>query len=271
MSTLVAGARHAPLSRLAKNLRRAARRAAGDPHTLLAVGLTVPTILVHAVDPTPASSGVVALCLLYIAVQTILATASTLGARIGVLARPVPRLALAVLFVTAVVNQTGDASFRPLAGLYIPVVSMAAAYGGREALIIGALAAVGYFGPALLSGEHFDNAVQRGPGPHVGLRAARRRDPLDGLQAREGAPSPPPRDGRRASAQPSGRGGRGGRAGARGARPRGRDARAGHGPPPRQPRLQPRLDLPRRRRASSGSGPSAATTARSRRSTGRPG
>jgi diguanylate cyclase (GGDEF)-like protein len=162
MSTLVAGARHAPFSRLAKNLRRAARRAANDPHTLLAVGLTVPTILVHVVNPTPASSGVVALCLLYIAVQTILATASTLGARIGVLAHPVPRLALAVLFVTAVVNQTGDASFRPLAGLYIPVVTMAAAYGGREALVIGALVGLGYFGPALLSGEHFESAVQRG-------------------------------------------------------------------------------------------------------------
>ena len=162
MSTLVAGARTASLPRLVRNLRRAARRAAGDPHVLLAVGLTVPTILVHLLEPTSASTGVVALCLLYVAVQTILSTASTLGARIGVLARPVPRLTLAVLFVTVVVNQTGDASFRPLNGLYIPVVTMAAAYGGREALVIGGLAAVGYFGPALLSGEHLDNTIQRG-------------------------------------------------------------------------------------------------------------
>jgi len=162
MSTLVTGAPIASIPRLAKNLRRAARRAAGDPHVLLAVGLAVPTVLVHLLEPTAASTGVVALCVLYIAVQTILATASTLGARIGVLARPVPRLTLAVVFVTVVVNQTGDASFRPLNGLYIPVVTMAAAYGGREALIIGALAAVGYFGPAIVSGEHLDNVLQRG-------------------------------------------------------------------------------------------------------------
>ena len=162
MSTFVAGARSASIPRLAKSLRRAARRAAADPHVLLAVGLAVPTALVHVIEPVPASSGLVALCLLYVAVQVILATASTLGARIGVLARPVPRLTLAVVFVTVAVNQTGDPAFRPLGALYIPVVAMAAAYGGREALVIGGLAAFGYFGPALLAGEHLDNAIQRG-------------------------------------------------------------------------------------------------------------
>ena len=64
--------------------------------------------------------------------------------------------------MTVVTNQTGDASFRPLVALYIPVVTMAAVYGGREALITSAIAAIGYLGPALLSGEHLDNSVQRG-------------------------------------------------------------------------------------------------------------
>ena len=94
-----------------------------------------PDDLVHLVEPAGASAGVVVLSLLYVLVQTILSTAPALGARIGRLARPIPRLVLAALFVTVVANQTGDASFRPLVALYIPVVSMAAVYGGREALI----------------------------------------------------------------------------------------------------------------------------------------
>ncbi len=162
MSTLVVGADRALIPRLARTLRRAARRAVEDPHVLLAIGLTVPTMLVHAVEPGPASAGVVAACLLYVAIQTILSTAPTMGARVGRLTRPLPRLVLAVLFVTAVANLTGDTGFRPLNALYIPVVTMAAAFGGREALTIGALAALGYVGPALLAGEHLDNAVQRG-------------------------------------------------------------------------------------------------------------
>ncbi len=162
MSTLVARTQHARVPRFARILRRAAQRAIDDPHVLLAIGLAVPTILVHVVEPGDASAGVIALSLLYVLVQTILSTASTLGARIGRLARPVPRLVLAALFVTVVANQTGDPGFRPLVALYIPVVTMAAAYGGREAWIMVSIAAVGYLGPALLSGEHLDNAIQRG-------------------------------------------------------------------------------------------------------------
>ncbi len=162
MSTLVAGAERAPIPRFARTLRRAARRVVDDPHVLLAIGLTAPTVLVHLGLREGESPAVVAVCLLYVAVQTILSTAPTLGARIGSLALPSARLVLAVLFVTAVTNQTGDAGFRPLTGLYIPVVTMAAAYGGREARVVGALAAAGYFGPAILSGEHVDAALQRG-------------------------------------------------------------------------------------------------------------
>jgi diguanylate cyclase (GGDEF)-like protein len=162
MSTLVAGAERAPIPRFARTVRRAASRAVHDPHVLLAIGLAAPTILVHLGLRDEVSPAIVAVCLLYIGVQTILSTAPTLGARFGVLARPAARLVLGVLFVTAVTNQTGDAGFRPLTGLYIPLVTIAAAYGGRESLVVGALAATGYFGPAVLAGEHVDAALQRG-------------------------------------------------------------------------------------------------------------
>jgi diguanylate cyclase (GGDEF)-like protein len=160
MSTMVVGTEHALIPRLAKTLRRAVRRAVADSHVLLAIGLAAPTILVHLTLNEAESAPVIVLSILFVVVQVLLS--STLGARVGRLAQPLPRLILAVLFVTAVTNQTGDASFRPLNGLYIPVVTMAAAYGGREAIIVGLLGAVGYFGPALMSGEHLDLAVQRG-------------------------------------------------------------------------------------------------------------
>ncbi len=164
MSTMAVGsAKRAPSLDPWRRLRRAARRATHDPHVLVAIGLTVPTVLVHLAEPGTSSAGVVVLCLLYLVVQTILSTAQILGARIGQLARPVVRLVLAAVFVTVVSSQTGDAGgFRPLVALYIPIVTMAAAYGGREALIVLPVAAVGYLGPALLSGEVLDNAIQRG-------------------------------------------------------------------------------------------------------------
>jgi diguanylate cyclase (GGDEF)-like protein len=161
MSMPATGVERAPIARFGRTFRRAARRAVDDPPVLLALGLAVPTILVHLGLRESESPAVIALSLLYVAVQTMLSTAAALGARIGRLSRPDARLVLAVLFVTAVTNQTGDAGFRPLTGLYIPVVTMAAAYGGRESLVIGGLAAIGYFGP-FLTGEHVDAAIQRG-------------------------------------------------------------------------------------------------------------
>ncbi len=163
MSTPVAGrAARAPTQDPARRLRRFSRRAADDPHVLLAVGLCLPTILVHLSAAQVGSTGVIALAVLYFAVQLLLSALPVHDRHLGWLARPVPRLTLALVFVTAVANQTGDAGFRPLAALVIPVVTMAAAYGGREAVILATMAAVAYLGPALLTGEEFDIAIQRG-------------------------------------------------------------------------------------------------------------
>jgi diguanylate cyclase (GGDEF)-like protein len=66
------------------------------------------------------------------------------------------------VFVTVVANTTGGPEFRPLLGLFVPVVTMAAAYGDREAWIIGCLALVGYLAGALAAGEHLGDAIQHG-------------------------------------------------------------------------------------------------------------
>ena len=53
------------------------------------------------------------------------------------LGRPTPRLLVAVGFVAAMGLVVGEVAARPMVSLYLPIVAMAAAYGEREALIVG--------------------------------------------------------------------------------------------------------------------------------------
>jgi len=162
MSTMVAGARVAPIPRFVRSLRRATRRAIDDAHVLLAVGLAAPTMIVHATDPQGESPAVITLTVLFIAAQALLSLAPVHRKRIGWLGRPVLRLLFAVLYVTVVANTTGAAGLRPLLALYVPVIAMAAVYGGREAGIVGGLAGLSYLVEALASGENAEFATQRG-------------------------------------------------------------------------------------------------------------
>jgi diguanylate cyclase (GGDEF)-like protein len=161
MSTLVAGSGKAQTG-FARSLRHAARRAAADPHLLLAVGLAAPTVLVHLVDAQAESAWVLALSLLFVAAMALLGLGPSRHPHVGWLGRPILRLAFATLFVTVVANTTGEPGFRPLLALYVPVVTMAAAYGDREAWFIGSLSGLSYLAGALASGEHFDAAIQHG-------------------------------------------------------------------------------------------------------------
>ncbi|MGZ8502280.1 MAG: diguanylate cyclase [Candidatus Limnocylindrales bacterium] len=146
----------------ARSIRRAARWAVADPHLLLAVGLASPTLIVHLSDPQAESAAVLALSVLFVAVMALLNLAPRQRAHVDWLGRPGLRLAFATLFVTVVANSTGEPGFRPLLALYIPVVTMAAAYGAREASLIGSLSGVGYLTAALATGEHVEDAIQHG-------------------------------------------------------------------------------------------------------------
>lgn len=161
MSTLVVGAEDAQ-TRFARSIRRAARRAAADPHLLMAVGLAAPTVLVHLVEPQVESVAVAALSLLFVAAMTLVSLVSGQRSPLAGLGRPGFRLAFAAVFVAVVANTTGEPGFRPLLALYVPVVTMAAAYGAREAWLIGSLSGISYLIGALVTGEHVDTAIQRG-------------------------------------------------------------------------------------------------------------
>ena len=161
MSTLVAGAGKAQTG-FVRSLRRAARRAAADPYLLLAVGLAAPTVLVHLVNYQAESAAVVLLSILFVAAIVLLGFVPSQRRPVGWLAQPTLRLAFAALFVTVVANTTGEAGFRPLLGLYVPVVTMAAAVGAREAWLIGSLSGAGVLATAMASGEHAPGMIQRG-------------------------------------------------------------------------------------------------------------
>ena len=144
------------------SIRRAARRAAADAHLMLAVGLAAPTLIVHLSDPQAESAAVLALSVLFVAVMALLSLAPSQRSHVGWLGRPSLRLAFATVFVAVVANTTGEVGFRPLLALYIPVVTMAAAYGAREAWFIGSLSGVSYLAGALATGERVEDAIQRG-------------------------------------------------------------------------------------------------------------
>ena len=161
MSTLVAGGGKTQTGPV-QFMRRAARRTAADPHLLLAVGLAAPTAIVHLIDPQAESAAVLVLTLAFVIAMALLGLASSNGSHGGWLGRPSVRLVFATLFVAVVASTTGQVGFRPLLALYVPVVTMAAAYSARAAWLIGGFSGVSYLAGAMATGERVDDAIQRG-------------------------------------------------------------------------------------------------------------
>ncbi len=75
---------------------------------------------------------------------------------------PTPRLLFAVAFVFGLGLMVGEVAARPMATLYLPIVTVAAAYGRREALIVGLGAVVAYATPVVMLETAASPMIQRG-------------------------------------------------------------------------------------------------------------
>ena len=155
------GRQHARVRRIARTLRRAARRAVDDPHVLLAIGLAVPTSSSTSSSRQAASAAVVVLTLAFVVAMVLSVLRRAMVPIGGWLGPPAPARARGAVR-DGRGQPDGDASFRPLLALYVPVVTMAAAYSARAAWLIGGFAGISYLGGAMATGEHVDNAIQRG-------------------------------------------------------------------------------------------------------------
>jgi diguanylate cyclase (GGDEF)-like protein len=135
------------------------RRLFDDTHVLLAVAITLAATVIEIVAVEPgiaATARTAAIGGLYVGLQVILGVWST------PLSRPTPRLLLAVAFVSGLGLTVGEIAARPMTSLYLPIVAAAAAYGRREALIVGLGTIVAYAAPILVLQTPVSPLVQRG-------------------------------------------------------------------------------------------------------------
>ena len=132
------------------------RRLFDDTHVLLAIAICVASTIIELVSGNPETAQVVALGLLYVLFQI------ALGAWRTPISRPTPRLLLAIAFVFGLGLMVGEVAARPMTSLYLPIVSMAAAYGRREGMIVSVAAVTAYAAPFFLLDTPASPLIQRG-------------------------------------------------------------------------------------------------------------
>ena len=140
----------------ARWIRRIRRRLFEDTHLMLAVAIVTAAVIIELFAGDPAVFALIPSGLAYIALQLILGqTSSPLG-------RPIPRLLAAVGYVAALGLFVGEVAARPTVSLYLPIVAMAAAYGRREAMIVGGTALAFYAAPIVVMDVPVSPLLQRG-------------------------------------------------------------------------------------------------------------
>lgn len=129
--------------------RRLLRHLLRDPYVVYTAALTpIALIVIAAYGNTGGLAVLLALSVLFVGGQAVLGLLPMRLRPLRSLIWSFLRLALTLLYVAAVVELGGGAS-GPLVALFLPVVVAAAALGGIQAAVIGALAAVIYLAPEL--------------------------------------------------------------------------------------------------------------------------
>jgi diguanylate cyclase (GGDEF)-like protein len=137
-------------------IRTLRRRLLEDTHLMLAVAIVTAAVIIELFAGDPAVIGLIPSGIAYILLQVILGrTSSPLG-------RPIPRLLAAVGYVAALGLFVGEVAARPTVSLYLPIVAMAAAYGRREAIIVGSAAIAAYAAPIVVLNVPLSPLLQRG-------------------------------------------------------------------------------------------------------------
>jgi diguanylate cyclase (GGDEF)-like protein len=131
------------------------RRLVDDTHVLMAIAIAASATIIEILSGNGGVAWVAAIGLLYVAIQM------GLSARPSPFSAPMPRLLLGVCFVSGLSLVVVDTTARPLGALYLPIVTMAAAYGSREALIVAASSVVALAAPILVLDTDVATLVQR--------------------------------------------------------------------------------------------------------------
>ena len=116
--------------------RRATARMAADPHVLLAVAVVFSALLIELIAGADAV-GLVGPSAVYLAAQMALALRTSATRSVAL---DTARLLVALGVVFWMSLRAGDLSAAPLACLYLPIVTLAAVLGTRQALVLGTAA-----------------------------------------------------------------------------------------------------------------------------------
>ena len=120
------------------------RRLANDSHVLLAVALVVPILLIEVSAPTGRMAELLVLSAWFLAVQIVVGRVRLPSVRRDLVA--FARFVIALVYV-ALCAVLGPDRVPAATVLFIPVIAMAAAFGGRQALVVGAVAITMYMLP----------------------------------------------------------------------------------------------------------------------------
>jgi diguanylate cyclase (GGDEF)-like protein len=131
------------------------RRVLDDTHVLLAIAIVVSATIIEFLSGNGGVVWVATIGLLYVALQV------GLGVWPSPFTRPIPRLLLAVCFVSGLSLVVVEVAARPLGALYLPIVTMAAAYGSREAIIVAMSSVVALATPVLVLEADLGPLIQR--------------------------------------------------------------------------------------------------------------
>lgn len=143
-------------------LRRGLKRLAADPHVLLALAVVLAALVTELA--THALADLVILpSVVYLAIQVTIGLHPRSRRSSGI---DTARLLLALAAVIWMSLGTGELSTLPLAALILPILSMAAAMGTRQALVVGgagvAAALIAYSIPAISTPSVQEGLIQRG-------------------------------------------------------------------------------------------------------------
>jgi diguanylate cyclase (GGDEF)-like protein len=130
-----------------------------DTHVMLALAIAVAGTVIEAISEETGILGVLwvaGMGAMYVILQI------ALGAWSSPMSHATPRLLAAVAFVFCLGLVVGDESSRPMTYLYLPVVTVAAAFGRREAVIVGGSTIVAYIIPRVMVETTVSTLVQRG-------------------------------------------------------------------------------------------------------------
>ena len=147
------------MSRTNRFRRRSTTRWAADPHVLLAIAIAISALSIELIVRPLDAYPVAVPCLALLLIQLVLSSARR---QPDIVPADTARLLIAIVAVFWMSVLTADQGTFPLAVLYVPIVTMGAAMGATELVVLGVAAVVAFVLSVLPYPAIYPEMLQRG-------------------------------------------------------------------------------------------------------------